>query len=51
MELLSEAEPARLGAWLEGAGRCQELPLDGEVQPLILQPPDVAGQFGSDPLA
>ena len=50
MKFFSQAQPAGLDAGLEGGGPRQELPLDGGVQPLVLQLPDVASQSGPNPL-
>ena len=49
VKLLSQAEPASLGACLVGVRPGQELPLDVEVEALVFQAPDVACQPGSDP--
>ena len=49
-ELLPQAEPAGLGACLEGGAAVEDSPLDLRFEPLVLEGPDVAGQPGVHPL-
>ena len=48
--LFADAKAAGFRAWLVSARLGQELPLDGGLQPLIFELPDVPGKSGVSPL-
>ena len=49
-ELLRQTQAAGVVARLEGGGARQDPPLDVGLDPLILEGPNVPGEFGLDPL-